>query len=110
MIEDSSQILMYIGQGFHFLLTIVLIVAAIILVYKKKHISTSLILIGTILTFLSQIGFVIVPILANNGMSDFMTVQGLLSLFNGISRLVFIVGLIWFGVKLEKHGAIFSNE
>ncbi|MFP2994312.1 hypothetical protein ABN763_00300 [Spongiivirga sp. MCCC 1A20706] len=104
MIDDSIPITIYIGQALHFLGLIGLVVAASILLYKKRSTPTILIFIGAILSFLAFFGsFAANYLAAQHGAETVVKMQGYIGTAGGIIYLILISGFIWLGISLKKN-------
>ncbi|QNK78633.1 hypothetical protein [Winogradskyella undariae] len=93
--NNSTEILFYIGQVISGLATFIILIAAIILFIKKKTIATWIILIGYLLVVLTYISGLLISIYAGRkSVETLLIAQGVSNITQSLSYLIFATGLI----------------
>ena len=93
--DSSTEILFTIGPIISSFSTLIVLVASIILFIKQRTLATWLILIGNILVCITYIGSLIINIFAGRENIDtLLLTQGISSIAQSISYLIFAIGLI----------------
>ncbi|NRR92312.1 hypothetical protein HSX10_12110 [Winogradskyella undariae] len=91
---SSTEMLFTIGSIISVFSTLIILMASIILFIKKKTLATWIILIGTILVFVTYIGNIILNVFASRGnMDTLLLLQGVSNIIQSLSYLIFTVGL-----------------
>ena len=96
---DATEYILIIGQIIGGLATLILLVASIILITKKKTLATLLILIGNILLLITSIASPFANIIAGQeSMETIVMTQGILVNVRSVSYVIFAIGLLLFAV------------
>ncbi|MGJ8550671.1 hypothetical protein [Winogradskyella wichelsiae] len=91
---SSTEMLFTIGSIISVFSTLIILMASIILFIKKKTLATWIILIGTILVFITYIGNIILNVFASGGSMDtLLLLQGVSNIVQSLSYLIFTIGL-----------------
>ncbi|WP_179377252.1 hypothetical protein [Winogradskyella wichelsiae] len=91
---SSTEMLFTIGSIISVFSTLIILMASIILFIKKKTLATWIILIGTILVFITYIGNIILNVFAGRGSMDtLLLLQGVSNIVQSLSYLIFTIGL-----------------
>lgn len=87
------------------LVQLIILVASIVILVKKKSIATVLLFVGTLLNIIGFVGgYIYNAIAAQNGTEAILDAQVTLHFFNAFSLLVFGVGLLLLAVNhFGKH-------
>ena len=94
----------------HNLATLLIVIASIILVTKKRTLSTILILIGSVLIFILGIGTIFIGALAGQYDTDmFLKLNAISNIASGLAYLMFCLGLLLF-VFIDFKKAVPKNE
>jgi len=93
--NNSTEILFYIGQIISGLTTFLILIATIILFVKKRTLATWIILIGYSLVVLTYISGLVVNIYAGSkSVETLLVAQGISNIIQSLSYLIFAIGLI----------------
>ncbi|MBF8151392.1 hypothetical protein ITJ86_15910 [Winogradskyella sp. F6397] len=98
--NNSTEILFYIGQIISAVSIVIVLIATIILFIKKRSLATWLILIGYVLVVITYVAKLFVSVFAGReGMDTLLLTQGISSIVQNLSYLIFAVGLIIFAIS-----------
>lgn len=101
---EGLPVLNMIGGSFLFIAKLIILLASIIAVIKKKNLGSILMLIGILAILLSDIfGMVLLYYTGTLGTEQIITTTGVNSIISAITYIIFATGLLVFILKISKE-------
>ncbi|WP_411031024.1 hypothetical protein [Spongiimicrobium sp. 3-5] len=93
--NENIPVLLSVGSFLHAVGQLLLLVISVILFLKQKSFASILMLLGISFSVLFGIGgFVMLTLASKTGPEAILRIQGIFSIINGISHLVFAIGVL----------------